>query len=83
MSAAIPQALLLLHALLDVLPYPKGDRGMWYEIKTGSVECVDEVDRAPETAEDELAGLGGIEEDEPERKTRIKVSITLYFAVRY
>ena len=43
MGAAIPQALLLLHAMMDILPYPKGDKGMWYEIRTGSVECVDEV----------------------------------------
>ncbi|KAL7422387.1 hypothetical protein Q5752_003033 [Cryptotrichosporon argae] len=43
LSAAIPHALLLLHTLLDILPYPVGERGMWYEIRTGSVECVDEV----------------------------------------
>jgi hypothetical protein len=42
LSAAIPHALLLLHALLDILPYPKGDKGMWYEIRTGSTECVEE-----------------------------------------
>jgi hypothetical protein len=43
MAAAIPHAILLLHALLDILPYPQGSNGMWYEIRTGSVECVDEV----------------------------------------
>lgn len=34
---------MLLHALMDVLPYPRGPRGMWYEIRTGSVECAGEV----------------------------------------
>ena len=43
MCAAIPHALVLLHALVDLLPYPKGPKGMWYEIHTGSVDCVDEV----------------------------------------
>lgn len=43
MAAAIPHAILLLHALLDILPYPQGSNGMWYEIRTGSVECLDEV----------------------------------------
>lgn len=44
LAAAIPHALLLLHSLLDILPYPVGRKGMWYEIRTGSVECVDEID---------------------------------------
>lgn len=43
LGAAIPHAFLLLHALLDCLPYPRSPRGLWYEIKTGSVECIDEV----------------------------------------
>jgi len=43
LAAAIPHALLLLHALLDILPYPQGDKGMWYEIRTGSTECIEEV----------------------------------------
>lgn len=43
MAAAIPHAILLLHALLDILPYPQGSNGMWYEIRTGSVECIDEI----------------------------------------
>lgn len=43
LGAAIPHACLLLHALLDALPYPRGPRGLWYEIKTGSVDCIDEV----------------------------------------
>ncbi|EIW71619.1 hypothetical protein TREMEDRAFT_60541 [Tremella mesenterica DSM 1558] len=73
LSAAIPHALLLLHALLDILPYPKGSGGMWYEIKTGSVECVDEVSTLPDLSnptglegEEEFPGVGAIEEDEPE-----------------
>ena len=46
LSAAIPQALLLLHALMDILPYPKGPRGLWYEIRTGTVECADEITKS-------------------------------------
>ncbi|WVO14458.1 hypothetical protein L204_102092 [Cryptococcus depauperatus] len=75
-GAAIPQAILLLYALLDLLPYPKGDNGMWYEIKTGSVECVDQVDkRKGDDEEDGLAWLkdvGVVEEHEPEHISRIK-----------
>ncbi|WWC63545.1 uncharacterized protein I303_106148 [Kwoniella dejecticola CBS 10117] len=88
-GAAIPQCLLLLHALLDVLPYPKGDKGMWYEIKTGSVECIDEVPTVsstikkgdnPEGEEVEeglewLNDFGGVEEEKPERQSRIKSTI--------
>ncbi|RXK34930.1 hypothetical protein M231_07801 [Tremella mesenterica] len=84
LSAAIPHALLLLHALLDILPYPKGSGGMWYEIKTGSVECVDEVSTLPDLSnptglegEEEFPGVGAIEEDEPERVSRIKSSIQI------
>lgn len=43
LAAAIPHAMLLLHALLDILPYPQGEKGMWYEIRTGSTECIDEI----------------------------------------
>jgi len=89
LAAAIPHALLLLHALLDILPYPQGDKGMWYEIRTGSTECVEEVsstgtgkgkekgnaDEAMEGAEDvDFGDIGGIEEDEPERIAKLKVS---------
>ena len=86
-GAAIPQALLLLHALMDILPFPKGEKGMWFEIRTGSVECLDEVSRRPLaeknklhdqsvdalTLHDEL-DIGGMEEDEPERESRTKAS---------
>jgi hypothetical protein len=58
MGAAIPQALLLLHALMDLLPYPKGPRGLWYEIKTSSVHCVDEVG-VPNGAERPSKGVRG------------------------
>lgn len=117
LAAAIPHALLLLHALMDVLPYPVGPRGMWYEIKTGTVDCVDEVKGSGEglsqkaqrkggkngapgptselgeasegvegmdvdaTAGDEAGGgedfgdIGGMEEDEPQREIRLKVSL--------
>jgi hypothetical protein len=133
---------MLLHALLDVLPYPRGPRGMWYEIRTGSVECTDEVPTAstgasgvsvpqPDTrmvaekgraqgrrdrkskpkqgppappavsegamdvehgdVDDDgmshlLAGIGAIEESEPLRQHRIKVSsgsLTLTFLFRH
>ena len=98
MGAAIPQALLLLHALLDILPYPKGEKGMWYEIHTGSVECIDEVSRpetvnvhGPQGSEEAISlddlgrieeDIGGMEEDETERKSRVKVSSIFYFAVQ-
>lgn len=128
LAAAIPHALLLLHALMDVLPYPKGDKGMWYEISTGSVECVDEVTTGAngaaskgagkrkkrkvekadvdlvngETRQDGMASaasedinderevelgaaemgnafgdIGGIEEEEPMRQTRLKVGVQI------
>lgn len=67
MSAAIPHALLLLYALMDLLPYPAGPRGMWYEIHTGSTETIDELGAA-----EEFAGIGDIEEDSDMNK-RIKV----------
>ena len=91
LAAAIPHALLLLHALLDILPYPQGDKGMWYEIRTGSTECIEEV--TPKAAgkgkgkeinevvkggveEMEFGDIGGIEEEEPERISKLKVSST-------
>ncbi|WWC71344.1 uncharacterized protein I206_105298 [Kwoniella pini CBS 10737] len=86
-GAAIPQCLLLLHSLLDILPYPKGERGMWYEIKTGSVECIDEISQRGKKSNDEKEGeeeglewltdIGGVEEDKPERKSRIKSTIQI------
>lgn len=109
MAAAIPHAILLLHALLDILPYPRGDKGMWYEIRTGSTECIDEVrpttskkkgkEKAVDTEGDvqmdssadyavsgqggaepepelDLAGIGAVVEDEPERRARLKVRFT-------
>nr|XP_031863923.1 uncharacterized protein CI109_000567 [Kwoniella shandongensis]KAA5530995.1 hypothetical protein CI109_000567 [Kwoniella shandongensis] len=80
LGAAIPQALLLLHALLDLLPYPVGEKGMWYEIKTGSAECVDEVSKDGTDKEDDIAWLnsvGDMEEEEPERKVRVKSTIQI------
>jgi hypothetical protein len=44
LGAAIPHSLLLLHAVLDTLPYPRGPRGLWYEIHTGTAECVDYIE---------------------------------------
>ena len=85
MTAAIPHALLLLHAVMDVLPYPKGPKGMWYEIHTGSTECVDEVESKPsktggsgddanDDSDEELRGIGGVEATPAVRKSRINVS---------
>jgi len=53
---------------------------MWYEIHTGTAECVDEVDadkgsgEGDNGTEDEFSGIGDVEEDAPERKTRLNVS---------
>jgi hypothetical protein len=95
LAAAIPHALLLLHALLDILPYPQGDKGMWYEIRTGSTECIEEVksqaggkgkgkeiDVVMDAEEIEFGDIGGIEEDEPERISKLKVNSTFTFGVR-
>lgn len=73
LGAAIPHALLLLHALLDVLPFPSGPGGMWYEIVTDSVECVDEVEAEDE---DEFAALGAVE-DATALRTRTKASVRI------
>ena len=93
LAAAIPHALLLLHALLDILPYPQGDKGMWYEIRTGSTECIEEVkakaggkDKGKEVDEAvmgdaeemEFGDIGGIEEEEPERISKLKVCTILH-----
>jgi hypothetical protein len=62
---------------------------MWYEIRTGSTECIEEV--TPKGAgkakgkeaievvmgdaeEIEFGDIGGIEEEEPERISKLKVS---------
>jgi hypothetical protein len=69
---------------------------MWYEIRTGSTECIEEVgakdkgkgkenpngkgkagdDVVMEEADEEpdFGDIGGIEEDEPERIAKLKVS---------
>jgi hypothetical protein len=95
LAAAIPHALLLLHALLDILPYPQGDKGMWYEVRTGSTECIEEVkaqaggkgkgkeiDEVVMDEETEFGDIGGIEEEEPERISKLKVSSISTFEVR-
>lgn len=77
LSAAIPQAMMLLHALLDILPYPRSPRGLWYEVRTDSVECTDEVEDEQEAKEDvfsaALANIGAVEAAAPKRATRLKV----------
>lgn len=61
LSASIPHALLILHALLDILPYPK--QYVRYELRTGSIDCVDEM--IPEGTDDEGKGtLGDVRGDE-------------------
>jgi hypothetical protein len=40
LSAAIPHAILVLHSLVEILPFPKGCVG--WELKSGSVKCFDE-----------------------------------------
>ena len=40
LSAAIPHSILILHSLLDILPFPQ--RCVSYELKSGSVKCFDE-----------------------------------------
>lgn len=66
---------------------------MWYEIRTGSTECIEEVtskgkgrgkgkEKEKETNEVvmgeaevlDFGDIGGIEEDEPERISKLKVS---------
>ena len=64
---------------------------MWYEIRTGSTECIEEV--KPQVGgkgkgkeideivmgrveEMEFGDIGGIEEEEPERISKLKVSST-------
>lgn len=54
-GAAIPQSLVILHALLEVLPYPRHPRGVWYELFTGSVACTDEQEESVAPA---AAGAG-------------------------
>jgi hypothetical protein len=80
--------MLLLHAVVDILPFPKGRKGIWYEIRTGSAECIDEITAGNgvdsvavvEAAgtQDEFRGIGGIEEDEPKREVRIKVCLNAH-----
>lgn len=46
LGAAISHAFVLLHALMDILPYPvarPGKAGMWFEVRTGTTECRDMV----------------------------------------
>jgi hypothetical protein len=63
---------------MDLLPYPKGPKGMWYEMRTGTTECQDDVELekagpAHGAEEDDFAGIGDMEADEPVRKTRFNV----------
>jgi len=62
---------------------------MWYEIRTGSTECIEEVtpkaagkgkgkevDEIMDAEEMDFGDIGGIEEEEPERISKLKVSST-------
>ncbi|EJT50476.1 hypothetical protein A1Q1_00217 [Trichosporon asahii var. asahii CBS 2479] len=57
LGAAISHTFVLLHALMDILPYPiagPGRAGMWFEIRTGTTECKDEIPG-------KRSGLNGVE----------------------
>jgi hypothetical protein len=62
--------MLLLHALLDILPYPK--QYVSYEIRTSTTACTDEV-FGKRGADDDDGELEPFEEDESEMRTRMKV----------
>ncbi|KAL1405806.1 hypothetical protein Q8F55_007483 [Vanrija albida] len=85
LGAAIPQAMVLLHAILDVLPYPVGPKGMWYELSTTTVDCTDEVEGTRHLDEDdEFAGLGALKLVSSKLVTRTKpaVHITIHIAAK-
>ncbi len=73
LCASIPHSLLLLHALLDILPYPK--QYVNYEIRTSTVECTDEV-FGKNGADDEEMEV--FEEEAGEMRTRLKVGVRPY-----
>lgn len=65
MAPAIPHALLLLQALLDILPYPRSH--VRHSIRTASVECLDEVTiRRPRPAAGAVAAESETEVGEPD-----------------
>lgn len=77
LCVAIPHAVMLLYALIDILPFPR--QYIHHEIQTSSVECHDEMSF--------VAGLGAdgagkgkgkalaiFEEDEARIRSRTKVS---------
>lgn len=53
---------------------------MWYELHTGTTECVDDVETGPTDIDDEddpeFSGIGAVEAEETERKTRLNVSMS-------
>lgn len=69
LGAAISHAFVLLHALMDILPYPiagPGRAGMWFEIRTGTTECKDEIPgkRSGLNGEEAMDAEGGKEEED-------------------
>lgn len=61
LGAAISHAFVLLYALLDILPYPLaqgGRAGMWFEVRTGTVQCQDVVRGRVSGLFDEDVGAG-------------------------
>lgn len=82
MAPAIPHALILLQAILDILPYPRSH--VRHSIRTASVECFDEVTirrpraGAAEEVEDDLPFElpGAYDEEEGGLRSRLKVRTT-------
>jgi hypothetical protein len=72
LCASIPHAMLLLHALLDILPYPK--QYVTYEIRTSTTACTDEM-FGKRGIDDEDGDLLPFEEEESEMRTRSKASM--------
>lgn len=65
MAPAIPHALILLQAVLDILPYPRSH--VRHSIRTASVECFDEVTiRRPRPAAGAVAAESETEVEQPD-----------------
>lgn len=73
LCVAIPHAVMLLYALVDILPFPK--QFIHHEIQTSSVECHDEMSFvATVEGKGKRKALAIFEEDEGGIRSRTKVS---------
>jgi hypothetical protein len=77
LCVAIPHAVMLLYALIDILPFPR--QFIHHEIQTSSVECHDEMSFVAGLAADGAGkgkgkALAIFEEDEAGMRSRTKVS---------